>query len=280
MTLSRANARIWTVAGLLAAGLFLPAVSRAQGTSAAPVNNTLTQRDAVQAVQQLDERGLGDPRAEQAYQAFHSAKDANKRIKLGEAFVNKYPTSWHIQAVYEELTQTYYSNQDLANFYRCSDKGIALYPDDVTLLAMTGWIIPRAYKHDDPDGDKRLDNAEKYAKHAIDVLKSMKKPDTVSEQDFSLYKAQESATAHSALGLIYFRQSKFDDSVKEIQLATQDASKPDPTDFMVLGADFQNLNRFKDAADAFNRCAQIPGPLQPGCKDYADRSMKQAEQDK
>jgi tetratricopeptide (TPR) repeat protein len=236
--------------------------------------------DANQTVEQLQEKDLGDPRAEEAYQAFHNAKDAGKKIKLGEAFINKYASSWHIQAVYEELTQTYYSNQDLANFCRCSDKGIALYPDDVTLLAMTGWIIPRAYKHDDPDGDKRLDTAEKYEKHAIEALKIMKKPNMPSDQQFNLYKTQESATAHSALGLIYFRQSKFDDSVKEIQEATQDASKPGPTDFMVLGADFQNLSRFKEAADAFNRCAQIAGPLQAGCKDYADRSMKQAEQAK
>lgn len=280
MTLSSASSGIWTVVGMLAASLFLPLVSRAQGGNAGPVTNPLTQMDANQSVEQLQEKGLGDPRAEEAYQAFHSAKDAGKKIKLGEAFLNQYPSNWHIQAVYEELTQTYYSNQDLANFYRCSDTGIARYPDDVTLLAMTGWIIPRAYKPDDPDGDKRLDKAEKYEKHAIEVLKTMKKPNTLSDQQFNLYKTQESATAHSALGLIYFRRAQFEDSVKEIQEATQDASKPDPTDFMVLGADFQNLSRFKEAADAFNRCAQIAGPLQAGCKDYADRSTKQAEQAK
>jgi tetratricopeptide (TPR) repeat protein len=222
------------------------------------------------------EKGLGDPQAEQAYQAFHRAKQADQKVKLGEAYINKYPLDWHIQAAYEELAQTYYSKQDMANFYQLADKGIALYPDDVMLLAMSGWAIPRAYKPDDPDGDARLDKAEKYEKHALEVLKGLTKPASASDQQFETFKTEESVTAHSALGLIYFRRGQLEDAAKELLEATNNAASPDPTDFLVLGAAYQNLNRFKEAADAYNRCAQIAGPLQADCKVSADRTAKQA----
>jgi len=64
--------------------------------------------------------------------------------------------------------------------------------------------------------------------------------------------------------------------VKELQQATQSASPPDPTDFFVLGLDLQSLNRFGEAADAFNRCGQIPGALQDRCKQSAEAAKKQA----
>jgi len=286
MRLSRANSGIWLVAGMLVASLFLPVVSRAQGQTQqqqqqmGPITNSLSSSDTDAQTRELMDKNLrtnfGDPKIEAAYTAFHNAKEAEQKIKLGEDFINKYPTSFHIQGAYEELSQAYYSKQDMPNFYRLSDKGISLYPDDVTLLAITGWVIPRAYENSDPDGDKKLDKAVGYEKHALDVLKTMDKPASLSAQQFDLYRTEESAIAHSALGLVYFRQGQFDDSVKEMQLATQGSSTPDPTDFFVLGADFQNMNQFKEAADAFNRCAQISGPLQAGCKENAQNAAKQA----
>jgi tetratricopeptide (TPR) repeat protein len=111
-------------------------------------------------------------------------------------------------------------------------------------------------------------------------MKNPKIPEGMSDQQFADYKKQVLTTAHSGLGLIYFRQARFEDSAKELEEATQNASTLDPTDYLVLGGDYQNLSRFKEAADAFNRCAQIAGPLQAGCKEYADSSAKRAAQAK
>ena len=72
--------------------------------------------------------------------------------------------------VYEELCQTYYDKKDLASFYTFSDKGLSLFPDDVHLLALTGWVIPRAFTPDEPGADQKLDKAESEARHALDVI--------------------------------------------------------------------------------------------------------------
>ncbi len=76
-------------------------------------------------------------------------------------------------------------------------------------------------------------------------------------------KTEDLALAHSGLGLVYFRRQQYDDSAKELKQATQAASTPDPSDLYVLGIDLQTLKQNPEAADAFDRCAQNPGPL-PG----------------
>ena len=178
------------------------------------------------------------------------------------------------------LAQTYYAKQDVANFYVCADKGLALQPDDVGLLAMFAWVAPRAYNRDDPDADNKLDKAELYGKRAVRLMDTLPKPAGMTDQQFAESKKEELATAHSGLGLVYFRKGQFEDSVKELQDATQTAPSPDPTDYFVMAAGFQNLSRYKEAADAFNHCAQIAGPLQQDCKRSAANALKQAGQAK
>lgn len=283
------NRCLWLAAGLISAGLFLPAVSNAQQggpTGGSTMDNPLTRTDANRASEKIEEQylrqTLGDPKEEAAYQAFHKAsvQDADKKIKLGDAFLAKYPSDRYSEAVYEELTQAYYDKKDLANFYTYSDKGLSLFPDDVHLLALSGWVIPRAFTPDEPDADKKLDKAESQARHALDVISRMAKPATFTDEQFAQFKTGESAVAHSGLGLIYFRRERYDESAKELQISIPGEANLDPTDLFILGADFENLSRFKEAADAFNRCAQIAGGVQDRCKQYASDATKRAAEAK
>jgi tetratricopeptide (TPR) repeat protein len=276
MMSSSMNRGIW-LAAVLTASFSFPKVSNAQG-----VSNSSTQMDANQTQNQLTEQylrqNLSDPKQEAAYESFHklSMQEADKKIRLGQEFLGKYPSSPHTEAVYDELVQTYYIKQDLPSFYTYSDKGIALFPDDVSLLALTGWVIPRAYSHDDPDGDKKLEKAAIYEKRALTAIAALTKPSGMSSQQFDQFRTGESAIAHSGLGLVYFRRGQFEDSAKELQVAIQDSAKPDQTDFYVLGADFENLNQHKEAADAFAHCAQIDGGLRDSCKKFADTVTEEA----
>jgi tetratricopeptide (TPR) repeat protein len=281
MTSLRANSALSLGAILLAAAFLSPRITPAQG-AAGPTTNTLMQSNADQANYDFNEKSLqqnlGDPKEDAAYRAFHKVamQDADKKIKLGQAFLNKYPSDRYAQAVYDELVRTYYAKQDLTDFYACSDKALSVFPDDVSLLALTGWVIPRIYKSDDPDGDKKLDKAEADEKHAIQLIDTVPKPSAMSDGAFAEYKAEEFSIAHNALGLIYFRRERYDDSAKEMQQFVAGEANPDPTDLLVLGADFENLGRFKEAVDAFNRCAQVPGGFQATCKQQAANSLKLA----
>ncbi len=219
-----------------------------------------------------------DPQEEAAYKAFYEAnpQDADKKIELGKDFLQKYPMSRYVESVDAGLVQAYYLKQDWKDFYATADQALALAPDDAGVLTVVGWVIPHVYNPNDPDAAKNLDKAEQYEKHAMQVIQTMPKPAAMTDDQFAQSKTALLSEAHSGLGLVYFRRQQLDDSVKELQQATQSAPKPDPTDYFVMGIDYQNLGRNSDALDAFNKCAEIPSGLQDRCKQSADTAKKQA----
>lgn len=221
-----------------------------------------------------------DPQQANAYKAFYNANEPAKKIQLGNAFLQKYPKSPLAEPVDVGLMNVYYAQQDWKNVYVSGDNALALKSDDVDVLTTVGWLIPHFYHPDDPDADQQLDKAERYEKHALEVLATMPKPDRVTDAQFAASKAQKTIQAHSALGLVYFRREDYDNSAKELQFSTQGVAVADQTDLYVLGIDYENLKRFPDAVDAFNRCAQAAGSLQDRCKQSAAEAQNQSSASK
>jgi len=219
-----------------------------------------------------------DPEEEKAYKAFADLKpdDYDQQIQLGEDFVKKYPDSKYNELVYSRLTNSFYSKQQFDKMYAAADKALALNGNDVTVLILVGWVIPHNYDPNDIEADRRLNKAEGYEKHALEVLPTLPKPTSLTDEQFAAAKVKEESTAHSGLGLIYFRQQKAEDSLKELQQATA-GDQSDPVDFFIMGIDLKSLKRFTDAADAFQKCAQIPGAMQDRCKQQADQAKAQAQ---
>ena len=218
-----------------------------------------------------------DPAEEAAYKAFFDAGASapDNRIQLGNDFLMKYPMSRYAESVYAGVVQAYYAKQDWKNFYATADKGIAAYPDDVTMLAIVGWVIPHVFDPTSPDASANLDKAEKYEKHAIDVIGAMPKPPALTDDQFVQSKSAVLSEAHSGLGLVYFRKQQWVDSVSELQQATQSAPSPDATDFFVLGIDLDKQSKYPEAIEAYTKCSQIMGGLQDRCKQSAENDKKQ-----
>ena len=219
-----------------------------------------------------------DPEEEAAYKAFSDTKpeDADKRIQLGEQYVQKYPSGKYLETVYQGLTTAEYSKQDFAKMYADADKALSLNPDDVNVLVLVGWVIPHNYDPNDLAADSRLDKGEKYEKHALEILAALPKPANLTDEQFAKLKAQGEAQAHSGLGLIYFRRQDFEQSVAELKKSTADPANQDATDYYVMGVEFTRLKRFAESADAFQKCAQMPGGLQDRCKQMGADAKKQA----
>jgi tetratricopeptide (TPR) repeat protein len=222
-----------------------------------------------------------DPQEEADYKAFFELKpdDADQHIALGTAFVQKYPDSKYNEAVYSQMATAEYKKQNFDKMYADADKALALNPDDVSVLIVTGWVIPHSYNPDDPQADAKLAKAEKYEKHALQVLPTVTKPAAMAsttDEQFAKEKLEFESQAHSGLGLVYFRQQNYDGAVTELTKAVATTSNPDPTDYFVLGFSLNKVNKYSDAADAFTKCAAIPGGLQARCKQQADDAKKQA----
>jgi tetratricopeptide (TPR) repeat protein len=284
MTFSFTQSAIRALTITFAVGLAFAAISRAQGTNP----NKVTDQEQLQDQnRQLEQRALNqaavavkaDPAEEAAYKAFYASnpQDPDTRIRLGEGFIQKYPMSRYAESVYAALTQAYSAKQDTKNFYATADRALALNPDDASVLVIVGWMIPHDFNPASADALKNLDKAERYEKHAMEIIPTLTKPANVTDDQFAQSESGLLSAAHSGLGLVYFRRQDSEASVKELQQSVKLAARPDPTDLFVLGLGLQNLNRYADAADAFSRCGQVPSSLQERCKQNADAARKQGK---
>jgi tetratricopeptide (TPR) repeat protein len=269
------------------AGIFIAPVSHAQmgGSQARPIQSStdMQQTEMHELTDVQRQPGVTvEAKEQKAYDAFYhaSSQEPDKKISLGNAFLEKYPKSIFAEAVEAGLTNAYFTKEDWKDFYASADKALAIKPDDVDVLASVGWVIPHFYNPRADNADEQLNKAETCEKHAIEVMATMPKPASLTDAQFAAAKAQKASQAHSALGLVYFRREDYANSVTELQQAMQNNANPDQTDLFVLGMDLQNLDKFADAAEVFGRCGQIAGNLQDRCKQNADMAIKQVAQPK
>jgi len=220
-----------------------------------------------------------DPAEESAYKAFSDLKpddedkkaphagdtDRDKQVKLGEDFVAKYPLSKYDLQVFTQLVQDYYTKNDPDKMYASAKSALNLDPDDVSVLVLVGWVIPHSTSGGDPEANQRLDAAEQYEKHALDLIQTLPKPANLTDEQFAQVKRQAESEAHSGLGLVYFRRQDLPNSVTQLQASTASATSVDPTDYFVLGIDLMQLKRYSEAVDAFQKCTSVPSGLKDNC---------------
>ncbi len=206
-----------------------------------------------------------DKKEEAAYKAFYAARtgDPNVQIQLGEDFATKFPQSHYLNGVYATLTTAYYVSGNTDKMFEDGAKALALDPDNVDVLCLLAMAIPRRVKATTPDGAQQLQNAEKYAHHAIELIPNMTKPAEIDDAAFEKAKNDKLSLAHSGLGLINLNHSKFDDARTELTQAVTLASNPDVVDYYLLGNADVGASYYHDAVTAYQKCADS-GPLAAG----------------
>lgn len=214
---------------------------------------------------------------EDAYKAFYAAHGGSPAdlIQLGEVFVTKFPMSRYTPYVYGQLSSAYFQTGQEDKMFSAGSKALELNPDNTDVLALMAMAMPRRAKANTPDGQQKLQQAEGFARHALELIPTLPKPDGITDEDFEKAKNEQLSMAHSGLGLVDFNRQKFGDVRTELSQAVQLASKPDPVDEYVLGIADVQTSHFADAVAAFGKCADS-GPLSQQCKARAEDAKKKA----
>ena len=240
----------------------------ATSTDKSKANNSLT----------LDDPNAAPVNAEEdaAFKAISDvpSTDQAKRIELGEAFLQKYPTSRYRSPVYGTLVMAYVQSGQVEKMEQVADKEIALNPNDVQVLAVVGQTLPRAMNSKTPNPDKVLAKAEESSRKAIEITPTIPKPAAVSDDAFSTVKNQTLAMAHGGLGLVYIRRGKFSEAIPELNQAVTIDPTPDPVNYYLLGMANAKTSHFDDSVAAYNKCAAIVGAMQETCKKGAEEAKK------
>jgi tetratricopeptide (TPR) repeat protein len=219
-----------------------------------------------------------DPKEDAAYKAFYDVPPSHtdELIQQGEAFLSSYPASAYRELVYSRLAQAYVVKQNFNEMEEDGEKALALNPNDADALALLGWAIPHNYDPANPNATARLQKAEDYSRRALQILSTLPNPPSMSAEQFAQLRNDRLSQAHGGLGLVYFRRDQFAQAVPEFQQAVQLASSPDPIDFFVLGESLQQVQKYDEAAAAYDQCGKIPNSFQARCQANASQARKRA----
>jgi tetratricopeptide (TPR) repeat protein len=219
------------------------------------------------------------PEEDAAYKAVVDTPqtDAAKRIQLAEAFLQKYPTSRYRPTMYQTLVSEYFATQQVPKLLDAADKEVQLNPNDAPVMAVAAQTMARSFDPKAPDAAQTLDKAEQYSKRAIEITPTLPKPANLTDDAFTVAKNDTLEMAHGGLGLVYIRRAKYAEAVPELEAAIKSNThpQPDPVNLYLLGVADMHTSHFDAATTAFNKCAEIQGPLQTNCKTSADAAKKQ-----
>ncbi|HTQ84734.1 MAG TPA: hypothetical protein VMI93_00865, partial [Candidatus Solibacter sp.] len=194
---------------------------------------------------------------EDAYKVFFGLTNQQSAeiISQGEDFLSKYPASRYRSSVYSRLVTSYLNSKQTAKVVSTGEKAIAENPDNVDVLAIVSTIIPRTVDPRSLDADQKLSEAEKFARHAIDVANNQTKPEGTTDEQFTTAKNEKLGLAHYGLGLVNYMRGNSAGSVDELNQAAKLDPTPEPLLFYLLGKGNMKLQKYAEAQAAFERCA-------------------------
>lgn len=216
---------------------------------------------------------------EDAYKAFLEVKreEWQHQLQLGEEFLTKFPESRYRESVYSKLAGLYLNAGQEEKMFTAGEKALELNPDNVDVLALMGWAVPRRTQPGSLDADQRLTKSDTYSKRAIELLTNMVKPANFTDEDFTKAKNEKLSMCHSGLGVVHYYRRRYPEMVTAMEQATKLSANADPTDFYLLGLGYQETKRFEEAVAAYGRCAETPGGLQANCKQGREQAKMQAQ---
>jgi tetratricopeptide (TPR) repeat protein len=213
-----------------------------------------------------------------AYKEVYDARgaDAAHLIEVGEGFLAKYPMSIYAGAVYSELASAYLNTNQPDKMVTAGTKAVEINPDNVDVLPLLAWAIPRRITAQTPDAAQQLAKAQDYAKHGIQLLTTMPKPEEMDDAAFTKAKNEKLAMCHDGIGVAEVKTGKYDDAIAELNQSVELSATPDPVDFYLLGVANQQTSHFTDSIAAYTKCSSA-GPLQAQCKSNLEDVKKKSQ---
>ncbi len=217
-----------------------------------------------------------NPAEVKAYKHFYDLPNSNAQgiISEGNDFLQKFPNSQYDGAVYSRMTNAYRELGNDTKMFEMGEQAIKLNPNNVDMLSLMAYSIPRRIDPNDLDSTQKLQEAEDYAKRAITLIPTMTKPANLTDDQFATAKNAELSSCHSGLGLVYFYQHNINGMITELEQAVKLDPTPDPTDQFLLGYAYAQAGRYADAVTPLTACSAAQSPITSRCKQLLETVKK------
>ncbi|HZP01863.1 MAG TPA: hypothetical protein VFD30_16365 [Terriglobia bacterium] len=157
-----------------------------------------------------------------AFNAMATEKDPNKKISLAEAFLQKYANSDFKDGAYVTEMQAYAQLNESDKAVGAAHKAVEANPDNLQALVYLSFAFPFVFKSDAPDATTQLSRAESDAKHGLEVLQKVQKPQGVSDEQFNQAIKQQRSIFNGAIGFVALQRKDYAASITSFKAAAED----------------------------------------------------------
>jgi tetratricopeptide (TPR) repeat protein len=185
----------------------------------------------------------------------YQTKDASKRAPLLVRFAQMFPDSPYADQAMGVAATSYQQAQNAPKMVETANGLLAKDPNNVGMLI----LLSDYYS----EKGEQLDKAEGYAKKAISVLDTAKKPEGVTDEQWKQQTALQKGVALSALGQVNIQKKSNAQAVENFRTAAP-LLKPDAFSYARnqyrLGYALLNLKKIPEAKAALTEAASVNSP--------------------
>jgi tetratricopeptide (TPR) repeat protein len=223
------------------------------------------------------------PEERTALQAIFQATTPDARIAAAETFNIKFPMSDFKATAYYAEAQSYQEKRDYEHTVALGEQTLDSNPDDgtkvQTLLLLANTIASNAGEYD-LDLSQKMAKVEKYANGAIDMLKTMQKPNpALTDEQWEAFREDLTAAAHEALGMGQMARKDYEKAAMEFKTAVDTAKDTDPATEVRLAAAYTKAGKQDDAIAVCDKVLAMPN-LHPTIRQVAQAERNIAVREK
>jgi len=254
------------VIGIFAAvAVGIPAV--AQQTQAAPAKSDKKARSFKSAAEQ------------KAIQDIFAAPTPDARIAAVDDFIAKYANSDFRGLAFYAAAQSSAQKNDYDKVIIYGNMALAADVDDTVrleTLTMLAKTIGQRVREHDMDREEKLGQVEKFSNTALEMTKTMAKPNPQMPDDkWEAFKGQSAADAHEALGIAALVRKNFDQAITEFKTALEATKEPEPTAAVRLAQAYNRAGKYDEAIAVCDKL-MADANLHPTLKQFAQAERVRA----
>jgi tetratricopeptide (TPR) repeat protein len=157
-----------------------------------------------------------------AFNAMATEKDANKRISLAEAFLQKFPNSDFKSGAYVTEMQAYFQLGKSDQAIEAAKKVLENDPDNLPALRLMSFTFPFLYKPDEADATSKLSRADSDAHHGLEVLQKLQKPAGATDEQFQQGVKEFRSVFNSCVGFVALQRKDYANAITAFKAAIED----------------------------------------------------------
>jgi tetratricopeptide (TPR) repeat protein len=189
---------------------------------------------AAQSGQATQKKEIKDPAEYNAYVNAIQQQDPGKKAQALEAFLQTYPNTVMKEDALELLMVAYQQANDGQKSLDAATRVLQVDPNNVRALALLAYSYRAMASQGGPQMQDNLAKTQQYGQQGLQALQNMKKPDGMSDADFTKFHNETGAIFDGAVGFAALQAKDFATAQKDFQEAVSWESQPNIADIYPL----------------------------------------------